>query len=89
MKLCEYVVSVTNITDGSISEVEMVTVTECSVPKVTDWKVLTQHSPRPTRGESEGWKEQNTHTQNRVAMKQILYLPFRTMVNVHPGYRAV
>jgi hypothetical protein len=38
VKLCEYI-SVTNMTVVSISEVGLITVTECGVPKVIDWKV--------------------------------------------------
>jgi len=38
VKLCEYV-NVTNITVLSISEVGLITVSECGVPKVIDWRV--------------------------------------------------
>jgi hypothetical protein len=39
VKLCAYIVSVSNITVVSISEVGLKTVTDCSVPNIIDWKV--------------------------------------------------
>jgi hypothetical protein len=71
----------------ALSEVGMISVTESNVPKEIYWKVSYTHCPTTIRGESEVSKEQ-ANKQNRVAIKQILFLLSRMMANTHPGYRA-